>query len=87
MPAGGADLATRLILYLPYLELLTTRSTGMGLAGLLWDARYYNGAAYGDLEGKLRAARLPEQVREFLMRWADPDEEIHVVGGGATPLR
>jgi hypothetical protein len=77
--ARGDDLATRLVLLLPYVEHETTAGRlplGAGLGG----ARRGGRAARASFGDALRDLGVPDHVRQFLTRWSS--HEFDVIGDG-----
>ncbi|WP_377475746.1 NACHT domain-containing protein [Plantactinospora endophytica] len=84
VPNGGEDLATRLVLILPYLEFGPDRKNRATVIDRLWECRVGGEPKQEAFELELRDRNIPVHVREFLMRWMRG--HIDVVGE-TQPLR
>ncbi|GIF62508.1 hypothetical protein Ais01nite_05430 [Asanoa ishikariensis] len=80
MPTAGEDLATRLVLFLPYVEYgIVWLTSQTSLVDLLARSRDGEAFARQGLERELTERAIPRHVSTFLMRWAD--RKVDLVGG------
>ena len=78
LPAAGEDLATRLVLYLPYIEYGFSVSEPASVVTQLRDARQGKHPVR-HLRQSLIGRAIPPHVCDFLVRWAG--REVNTVGG------